>query len=132
MTIVAWDSKILAADKMAMCGDTKKKVTKIFKLIPSGEVVGFTGGLDLGLVMLDWYQTGAKRETFPKVRDEKEAWGVLIVAGKRGCFFYERYGVAIRVEDPFMAWGGQAGKPPLGQWKWEQPRSKPLKLPPNG
>jgi len=43
--------------------------------------------------------------TSPKCRDEKDAWGTLIVAGRDGCFFYERYGVPIKVEDPFMAWG---------------------------
>ena len=104
MTVVAWDSKILAADKMAMCGDTLKKVTKIFKL-KHGKIVAFTGDLDLGLVMRDWYQSGADRQTFPKQRDEKEAWGTLAVASRDGCFFYERYGVAIPVEDCFMAWG---------------------------
>ena len=105
MTVLAWDSKILAADKMALQGDTQKRVTKIFKLASGGQVVGFTGDLDLGLVLLEWYQSGADRKAFPKQRDEKEAWGVLVVAGRDGCFFYERYGVAIPVEDHFMAWG---------------------------
>jgi len=105
MTVLAWDSKILAADKMALCGDTQKKATKIFKLIPGGQVVGFTGDLDIGMVLLEWYQSGADRQNFPKARDEKDAWGVLVVAGRDGCFFYERYGVAIPVEDNFMAWG---------------------------
>jgi len=105
MTILAWDGRILAADKMALCGDTQKKVTKIFKLSPGGQVVGFTGDLDLGLMLLKWYEAGACPKTFPKERDEKEAWGTLVVVGRDGCFFYERYGVAIPVENTFMAWG---------------------------
>ncbi len=104
MTVIAWDSKILAADKMALCGDTKKTVTKLFKL-STGQAAGFTGDLDLGLLMLDWFQREGTVESFPKPRDEKEAWGVLIVAGRDGCFFYERYGMGIPVEDKFMAWG---------------------------
>jgi ATP-dependent protease HslVU (ClpYQ) peptidase subunit len=105
LTVIAWDSKILAADKMALWGDTIGTITKIRRLA-NGVVVASAGGAGASLFLMKWYEDGANPEKWPQdMQNDKDRSGILIVAGRDGCFFYESYPVAIPVEDPFKAWG---------------------------
>jgi len=53
MTIIAWDGKTLAADKLSTRQDLKQSVTKIFRL-KDGSVVGISGEMSTGLMLVDW------------------------------------------------------------------------------
>ena len=103
MSVVAWDGKNLAADKL-MCGnDCTRTTTKIFRV--KDAVIAFTGDIACGLILLDWYKDGCKKEDYPAFQTDKEDWTRMIIADKKGCRFYEKYPIAIEVEDPYSAWG---------------------------
>jgi len=119
MSIVAWDGKILAADKMAASG-VAEICTKIFKFkIPvdfeNGEklsdfVCAFTGPIPVGMLMVDWFKSGARKKEFPEVQ-KTDDWSRLIVAHhsfKYGVRIYDNTPAYYELEDPFLAWGAGA------------------------
>lgn len=106
MSIVAWDGKSIAADKMTVSCDMRSTTTKL--VIVDGQNgglflawVGESGG---GLALLDWYQKGRNPDQWPAAQRTAD-WTRLIVADKNGVVFYEREPFAQSVEEPFMAWG---------------------------
>lgn len=103
MSVVAWDGKMLAADKQMNCASLKSKCTKIYKM--DEEVLAFTGDMEVGLLLIGWYKEGADPAKYPEVQKDKDRWTRLIVVNKELCFFYEMLPVAIPVEDSFAAWG---------------------------
>lgn len=103
MSIVAWDGKILAADRQASYNDTIHTVQKLWKL-DNGEVVAVVGSLANGLLVNEWYTNGAKKEEYPECQKE-DNWAKIIVVSKEGCFYYDDQRLPIRVIDPFCAWG---------------------------
>jgi hypothetical protein len=107
MSVVVWDGKTLAADKRASNGSLAFTTTKIRLLDRnSGDVIlGWTGDHDSGEMMAKWYADGADPKEWPECQKDKDAWCRLIVVNGSGACFYERQPVAIRVEDPFAAWG---------------------------
>jgi len=103
MSVVAWDGKILAADRMGMFSDTIRTIQKLWKL-SNGEVVAVVGPISTGLLVKEWYEAGANRKELPECQKTDE-WAQLIVASKDGCFYYDSQPVQIKVMDPFCAWG---------------------------
>jgi hypothetical protein len=103
MSIVAWDGKILAADRQCTVTDTIFTIQKLWKL-SSGEVVAFVGIATEGLLIKQWYEAGAKPENWPECKEEDDRLK-FIVASKEGCFFYDGEPIKIKVLDPFRAWG---------------------------
>lgn len=103
MSIVAWDGKILAADKLAIYGDTLRTMEKLWKL-SNGEVIAVVGNLANGLLIKQWYEAGAKQEEWPECQKE-ESWAQLIVASEEGCFYYDSQPLRFKILDPFCAWG---------------------------
>lgn len=63
MTIVAWDGKVLAADKQAQQAGVVSTVTKIYR-VPGG-LVGFCGTTDVIGDMLAWFKGGRVAAEFP-------------------------------------------------------------------
>lgn len=103
MSVIAWDGKYLAADKQSTCGNVRGVTTKIRRL-DNGDIVGWTGKLEHGLLLSEWYANGARRDEWPEFQSEED-WCRLIVSNPAGVFEYEQKPVAQRVEDSFMAWG---------------------------
>lgn len=103
MTVIAWDGKILAADRRADVNGTASSVIKIRRLL-SGNVVAFTGNLGSGLLLCDWYERGARKEEWPSFQSTND-WSRLIVASKDGLVFYEGQRCPIKILDPFTAFG---------------------------
>lgn len=105
MSVVAWDGKTLAADCQATNHGFKWKSPKIFRL-ESGEVAAFTGQPDTGLLMLEWYRNGRKREEWPDSQTN-DSWSRLIVAHlDKSVTVFEQFGFMQNFKDaPYMAWG---------------------------
>lgn len=103
MSIVAWDGKILAADRQGDSGGTNFTIKKLFKL-KSGEVVSFVGAYCSGLMVKEWYEAGAKFEEWPECQNT-DNWVNFIVASKEGCFYYQQTPIPIKVIDAFRTWG---------------------------
>lgn len=104
MTVIAWDGRVLAADKCALYGDHRKVGTKIFRPV-TDTVLGACGSIGAGLSLVEWYNNGCKRDEWPECQKDKDDWALLIVASKEGVYWYERLPYKIRLEQPFMAWG---------------------------
>ncbi len=104
MSVVAWDGKVLAADRRSLYGDTITTVRKIFKT-PAGEIVALIGDLDFGMTIKRWYEEGCKRESWPQSQKDERLWVRMIVANGLNIVFYERTPDPVEVIDPFMAWG---------------------------
>jgi hypothetical protein len=60
VSVVAWDGKTLAADKKAVHGEMCFPVTKI-KRNGDKDIFAWTGGMDYGLALMDWYVNGADK-----------------------------------------------------------------------
>lgn len=111
MSVVCWDGRTLAADKQATDCDMRVETTKI-RLIKSGpfggEVVAWVGCEVDGSALADWYEQGAEPDKWPKAAQvDKESSSRLIVAGAAGCKHFQgtHAPIAIRVTEPFRAWG---------------------------
>ena len=102
MSIVAWDGKSIAADKMSISDGMCTTVTKIVRL-DDGRVAAWVGETSIGLALLEWIKTG-NPDKWP-VTQRTENWACLIVANWDGVIFYEREPFAQEVHEPFMAWG---------------------------
>jgi len=77
MTIIAWDGKTLAADKMAVSGTHKAgQVTKIHRW--EGGLCGFSGEMSVGVQLLYWLQCGADPEYFPAWDDDSGSSFIVI------------------------------------------------------
>jgi 20S proteasome alpha/beta subunit len=85
MTCIAWDGRVLAADKRATSYGHGSTVTKIRKAA-TGELLAVCGDFDTGQALMAWYQAGALPESFPENRDASEQFRarlLVIDAGPR-------------------------------------------------
>lgn len=105
MTVIAWDGKTIASDNQATISGLVVKTVKLFKpYSESNKIIGFTGPMDYGLVLKDWYLEGADKEKWPKFQ-ETENWCRLVVYDCGRLFSYEQAPSKIVVHHPFMAFG---------------------------
>lgn len=102
MTVIAWDGRTLAADKMACCGDTATTCTKIRRV--DDKVFAWCGGLGEGLALVEWYLAGADKDKYPAFQ-KTDDWSRLIVASDSGVVFYEKVPEPQPCEDAYGAWG---------------------------
>lgn len=105
MTVIAWDGKTLAADRMATLGDMQYRVKKLFTRYVDGETVAFavSGYFAEGMAMIDWYYKGATGE-FPKCADDRKTYLYVARKGKK-LEMYENTPVGIEYDEPFCAFG---------------------------
>ena len=105
MTTIAWDGKTLAADKRAVSQNLILTVTKVFE--GDGYIGAYSGNIDQGLEMADWYAKGANPETFPASQRDKEDWTPFIIIHHDDLKIksYERTPFAMTFEDKFYAMG---------------------------
>lgn len=112
MSIVAYDGKVLAADRQAMNGDLPFETRKIIRL-ENGDIIAWTGSTDGGLAMKYWYEQGCNREEFPSCQRDKDIWSRLIVVPyhqhqidrQSRLRYYEQGPDPIFLYESFMAWG---------------------------
>ena len=102
MTVIAYDGKTVAADKQCVNGSTKSTTTKLIRL-DSGMIVGMTGTLSSGLLVLDWLN--GKLSEWPKCQEDKDRWAMVIVIKDGVVKVYEQNPAPVLIKDEFMAWG---------------------------
>lgn len=104
MTVLAWDGKTLAADKLMCCGVTKGTVTKIHRFGDS--LLGVTGNLSMGMEVLEWFKAGAIAKDYPPGnRDVNSGASLIIVKPDKTVWKYESSPHAFKVEGEFCAFG---------------------------
>jgi hypothetical protein len=102
MTVIAWDGRTLAADKMACCGDTAVTCTKIRRV--DEKLFAWCGGRGEGMALVEWYLAGADKDKYPEFQ-KSDDWARLVVATASGVVFYEKVPEPQPCEDPYGAWG---------------------------
>lgn len=107
MTVIAWDGRSIAADKMMCVGDTPMATTKLRKVVFEGYeyVVGVTGGLDYGLALIDWWVKGADQEKWPAFQATDNWTRLIVVPPGSKPYWFERMPYPIECNDEFAAWG---------------------------
>lgn len=111
MTVLAWDGKTLAADKMGSGGGIPLTITKIHKLklrlVTGGPLVvglaGFAGVCDTSGEMLAWLSEGAVPKEFPESARDADTVLVLITKGRILQWTAGPY--PLQIEDAQMGWG---------------------------
>lgn len=104
MSIIAYDGKIIAADRQATCGDFKRTVHKLIRLVPSGVILGWTGAQDAGLTLSRWWQDGANHDKYPEFQ-QTDNWCRLVVLAEGKLVTYEQTPECIEMLDPIHAFG---------------------------
>ena len=106
MTVIVWDGKTLAADKLAVYNDLRFTITKLYVVEYLGETtaIGITGKPAIGERMMAWYLAGADEKTFESVSEEN--FTRLIVARKgKPLLNFEAGPCPITYEDAYSAFG---------------------------
>ena len=104
MTVIAWDGKTLAADRLSTNGGLRGTVTKIFR---AGDcLVGGSGEFAFVLAMVDWVKKGRDPATFPADQRNKDNWQPILVIEKDGTHsLYDQTPFPVRHEQPYIALG---------------------------
>lgn len=103
MTVIAWDGKMLAADKLACNGSLSICVTKIRRC--QNMLVGVSGDFSLGVELFEWVEAGRVPAQWPLTqRATDDGCGLLVIEEGR-ILKYERSPFPIICEEPFFAIG---------------------------
>lgn len=112
MTVVAWDGTTLAADRLAINGNTRGTTRKIYKVVCPGKngviekhLVGVTGLQWKGMEMLDWYKRGASPSDFPECARSSNDTASLLVIRPEGACRFEGGPVPLPILDSYTALG---------------------------
>lgn len=71
MTVIAWDGKVIAADKQENYSNMRRYTTKLIQVADA--IVGFAGNTAIGNEVVDWFIRGAVPEKFPpQARDRDD------------------------------------------------------------
>ena len=107
MTVIAWDGKTLAADKLLDCNGYPARCTKIYRA-PNGDLYGTTGDSDGGRALQDWF---VRRETatFPAAcADSGSRTSMLVITAGGAIHLYCRQPLPIVIESTYFAVGSGA------------------------
>lgn len=103
MTTIAWDGKVLAADKRMVHAGLYATVTKIRRI--GGLLVAAAGDFDSAQEMFAWIEAGRVPADFPSIQKESDRYvGILIIEGGK-VFKYERSAIPFEIEEPYFAIG---------------------------
>ncbi len=104
MSVVAWDGKTLAADRQGTQGDLVLLACKIRRL-PNNDVVAWTGEIERGLALAQWYEAGADPSRFPSFQGSENWTRLIVVPAKGRPFIFEQLPFRQTVLDRMAAWG---------------------------
>jgi ATP-dependent protease HslVU (ClpYQ) peptidase subunit len=82
MTVIAWDGRTLAADKLACFGSLRSTVTKLRRI--NGWIVGGSGDAAAVAEHMAWFQDGGHPEKFPASLREKDCPSMLLSVHPHG------------------------------------------------
>jgi hypothetical protein len=104
MTVIAWDGKTLAADRMGDAGGLRRSVTKIRRF--DGGLFGSSGSASRGAEVFAWIAGGADPARVPAFQVSTEEYeSVMVVRNDGTVWLYACSPYPFRMEDPFHAIG---------------------------
>lgn len=103
MTVVAWDGRTLAADKMSCSHGYGYTVTKVHRL-RDGSLVAFSGDGDSAMALLAWLDAARNPAAYPDGQKDNDTSAVLITPD-RTVWSYGKTPFPQRIESEFYAMG---------------------------
>lgn len=104
MTTIAWDGKMLAADRRFSGGNGSFTTTKIRRV--KGCLVAMAGNFSLALELAQWFEDGANPKEFPSANRDIDKGATLVVIQADGLIFkYESSPVPCPFYDKKIAIG---------------------------
>lgn len=108
MTVIAYDGRVIAADKRSNYGSLQRTTTKLHRVENSlGRLIVGTSGISAqGREMVEWIRRGAHPNDFPPTqRDSRESCSVLVVFDTGVKWSFERSPYPLILEDEQVAIG---------------------------
>lgn len=103
MTIIAWDGKTLAADKMACAAGYGITVTKVHRLRDGG-IAAFAGDGDFAMALLAWLNAAQNPAAYPPEQKDNDT-SAFVVRVDGSCVSYGKTPYPQFIEDRFYAMG---------------------------
>jgi len=103
MTVIAWDGKTLAADRMMEMNGGKFPITKIRRLL-DGALIGSAGDTPRAMQLAEWVEGGCVAGQLPAPQGDMYA-RLLHIRLDGKAVLYANNDQPIVVEQPFMAIG---------------------------
>lgn len=103
MTTIAYDGATVAADRLVVNDGHKRTATKLFQ--HGHEVLAVNGPLDHGMMLVAWYQAGAKTAEYPHAASRDDAAYLTVFAAGQPVREYEGHPVPLVFVDAKFATG---------------------------
>ena len=104
MTVIAWDGKTLAADKMACSVGYGYTVTKVHRL-RDGSIVAFSGDGDHAMALLAWLNAARDPAAYPEAQKDNEASALVVRHDDGSVWSYGKTPYPQRIECALYAMG---------------------------
>lgn len=104
MTVIAWDGKTLAADKMLSNATYKYKINKLFRL-NDGSIGGWAGYPHQALKVIGWLNSDRNPEKYPDQTDEERSAVVMIITKKKKVYLFNDMMAPCAIEEKQIAIG---------------------------
>lgn len=105
MTVIVWDGKTLAADRLAERGGTISYKTKVFRqgrcLMGGAGDAGHVAGL------IEWAKQGADPAKYPPHPDDARYGCLLLIRADGSAWVYDGYAIPFEVEAPYAIGSGR-------------------------
>ena len=103
MTVIAFDGKTLAADRMANSNGLARTMRKVFTV--KGHLLTFAGTAHRGLTVMAWWTAGAKPKDWPPMNDPDDVASLWVVKPDGGIMCYESGPIPLPFLDKTFACG---------------------------
>ena len=100
MTTIAWDGRTLAGDRRGNAAGMAYEVCKL-RRTGDGRLLGFSGDIGVGMLMLDWLDRGGTRPP----QQDSDRWATLLEITPDGACWCHGRDAHWRIEQPFFAIG---------------------------
>lgn len=106
MTVIAWDGKTLAADKMAFSAGYGYTVTKVHRLRDGG-IAAFSGDGDGAMALLAWLNAARNPSTYPEAQKDNDT-SALVIRPDGSVWSYGKTPYPQRIEcERYAMWHGR-------------------------
>lgn len=104
MSVIAYDGKIIAADKCALVNGTIFTCEKLIYDKPNNCFYAGNGCLDTIMALVYWAKKGCKIEEWPSFQNTDD-WSELVIVNTDGVKIYQRQPHAIAHTDSILTFG---------------------------